>query len=143
MLTEHTPSLYYFGRKYLRLFRSLGDLKWFGFAFLFCVLYGLDSNVPAPDDPEFKRFMELDALTITANAKSFMFSLGSSYFGEFLLNKLDIMWPFEEMAIMIRKWHRMQADKGRKDEDSYFHRMTEFMKEGQITVYTLFCLNMN
>lgn len=112
-----------------------GDLKWFGFAFQFGVFYGVNSDIPGPSDPEFNRFTNLNDLAFDALVKNAILSLGS--LGAFLVDKLNIFEPWDEMGVMIRKWHQRYTNKRLEDmeEDTYFYRMTKHIEEGQISVW--------
>ena len=119
-LSDDAANTHYFCRE---------DVKWFGFAFLFGVFFGVDSDIPGLNDPEFKRFMKLDESGLGAFAKHFVLSLG--WLSALLLDKLYVFEPFDKMGNMLRDWHRKCE---RKDGDTYFDRMTERMEEGLVTV---------
>ena len=76
--------------------------------------------------------MNLNDSGFDALVKSFVLSMGS--LGSFLVDKLYIFKPFDDMAGMMRDWHRKYTDNGQKEEDTYFGRMTKQMEEGPITV---------
>ena len=111
-------------------------IQWLGFAFLFGVLYGANSNCPLMSDPKYIQFMQADHEGLSGIQKAMACqAIPIKFIRDYMY--FEVVKPHQpliEMREMMAEWEIENRDIIQKDKDTYFNRMSEYIDKGEITL---------
>ena len=112
------------------------DIQWLGFAFLFGVLYGVDSNCPLKSDPKYLKFMKADHETLAAITRAIAVNLiPIKFIRDYLyFEKVKPHQGLMDIRNMLSEWEKENRDIIKDDKNTYFYRMMQYIDDEKITL---------